>query len=271
MLTSIRGATASMNGTIIATYRDGQGDVSHETRNIALAKDRDAKHGRAMPIPVERREAILQFMRRRGLQQTDWCRRAGVPESTLRSFLDPNRKKPVQSMRQATLEKLAAAEGVTISEMLNEEASSPRRAPRDRVAIQQIEIRASAGGGFIVAEETEIVPLYFPRQMIDTLPESNPEHLRAIRVTGQSMLPTLDDGDIAIVALQSDIVQFEPGAIYALWDGNGLVVKRLEYMIGEDRPKLRVLSDNGRLFQPYEVDAEQIRIVGRVVWRGGAV
>jgi phage repressor protein C with HTH and peptisase S24 domain len=62
----------------------------------------------------------------------------------------------------------------------------------------------------------------------------------------------------------------QSGAFYALWDGHGLLVKRLESMVG-DRPRLRVISDNRQIYSPYEVDAEEVRIIGRLIWRGGRI
>ena len=59
-------------------------------------------------------------MARRGLRVQPWAKRAGLAESTLRNFLHGDSS----SMTQRSLEKLAAAEQVTVADMLAESAGS---------------------------------------------------------------------------------------------------------------------------------------------------
>jgi phage repressor protein C with HTH and peptisase S24 domain len=56
----------------------------------------------------------------------------------------------------------------------------------------------------------------------------------------------------------------EPG-LFVLWDGGGLVCKWVERVPGSEPAMLCIMSENPR-FQPYDIPAEQARIVGRVVW-----
>ena len=53
--------------------------------------------------------------------------------------------------------------------------------------------------------------------------------------------------------------------IFILFDGMGLVAKRLEYIPNNDLPKFRVISDN-TFYSPYERTADEINIVGRIRW-----
>ena len=43
------------------------------------------------------------------------------------------------------------------------------------------------------------------------------------------------------------------------------MAKRLERLSGGELPVLRIISDNSR-YSPYERNAEEIRIAGRIVW-----
>ena len=55
------------------------------------------------------------------------------------------------------------------------------------------------------------------------------------------------------------------GEIFVLWDGNGLVVKRVETMRGEGPPRLRLLSANPD-YEPDTCLVQEAHIVGKVIW-----
>jgi hypothetical protein len=50
-----------------------------------------------------------------------------------------------------------------------------------------------------------------------------------------------------------------------LWDGLGIVVKRLDYIPGSDPATVEIISDN-TLHKRYERTVEEAHIIGRVVW-----
>jgi len=50
-----------------------------------------------------------------------------------------------------------------------------------------------------------------------------------------------------------------------LFDGLGLVAKRLEHVASADPPLVRIISDNP-IYAPYERSAEEVTIVGRIRW-----
>jgi phage repressor protein C with HTH and peptisase S24 domain len=93
--------------------------------------------------------------------------------------------------------------------------------------------------------------------------------LRVISLKGDSMEPTLSDGDIALVRIGEGDPVNEPG-VYCMWDGNGLMVKRLQVLPGTVA-RFRILSDNSALYPPYEVSAEDVRLIGRIIWRAGSL
>ena len=55
------------------------------------------------------------------------------------------------------------------------------------------------------------------------------------------------------------------GEMAVLWDGTGLVVKRVEIVPDEDPPLLRLLSANPD-YPVYTCLAEEAHVVGRVLW-----
>jgi phage repressor protein C with HTH and peptisase S24 domain len=59
-------------------------------------------------------------------------------------------------------------------------------------------------------------------------------------------------------------VPVSPG-IFAIWDGMGLVAKRIEHEPNSDPPMLVIKSVNPE-YQTYQRMAEEVHIIGRVVW-----
>lgn len=134
------------------------------------------------------------------------------------------------------------------------------------VAIQYAAVRPSMGGGTIVeAEDRPGRDFHFRRAWIRDRLRAAPSLLRVMAVQGDSMMPTLNDGDVILVDMnQRNPV---PPGIFVLNDGMGLVAKRLEHVPMSDPPQVRIISDNPR-YSPYECLMEEINIVGRLRWYG---
>ncbi len=92
-----------------------------------------------------------------------------------------------------------------------------------------------------------------------------PRAARLIEVQGDSMEPTLRAGDRVMIDTADQ--RPSPPGVFALWDGFGVVVKRIEPIPNSDPPTIRVQSDNTN-HQAYNRSAAEINIIGRVVWFG---
>ena len=94
--------------------------------------------------------------------------------------------------------------------------------------------------------------------------DAEPGALRIIKVRGISMEPELREGDRLVV----DTGRTMPGAgeLFVLWDGDGLVVKRVEPVREPGPPSLRLLSANPG-YPAYTCLAADIHIVGKVLWK----
>ena len=93
--------------------------------------------------------------------------------------------------------------------------------------------------------------------------DANPEGLRILRVRGNSMEPEMREGDRLVV----DSARRVPatGEMFVLWDGNGLVVKRIETVREPGPPRLRLISANPD-YASYTCLAQDAHIVGKVLW-----
>lgn len=131
------------------------------------------------------------------------------------------------------------------------------------IAVPEYDVRVSAGGGFVVNEETKRDVWPFSRRyLVDEL-RLSPAQLCIVEVVGDSMEPTLRPGDRVMVNMADKRVS-QPG-LFVLWDGDGTVVKRLELIPNSKPQRLNRISDNS-LHQSYVVVASETIIVGRVVW-----
>ena len=56
-----------------------------------------------------------------------------------------------------------------------------------------------------------------------------------------------------------------PPGIFVIWDGMGIVAKRVEHVPNSESAQVVIRSLNPE-YQNYERDAEEVNIVGRVIW-----
>ena len=199
-------------------------------------------------------------MTSRGFAVTSWSRDAGIPESTLRSFLSGKSS----SLRHDTLEKLAAAAGAAIAEVIGE--SDP--ISTSLVAIQPLAVRAELDGHAVIEKAEPGEPLYWRGTWVERYLSGNAENGRYLCIEGESLIDGIAPGDVVCIDLSRLNPSRDPG-VFCVFDGRDVFVRRLQALTGSSGA-LRMLSDN-ELYPSYEIDARKVKIVGRVVWRSGAI
>ena len=133
------------------------------------------------------------------------------------------------------------------------------------VTVPQLDVGASAGAGAIPGEEKALSHIAFDRAWLRRLVAGDGSQLSIIRVEGDSMTPTLSDGDEILVDRGDGADRLRDG-IYVLRLEDALMVKRLS-----PEPSGRtvsVTSDNEAYPSWPALDRAGIEIVGRVVWCG---
>ena len=136
-------------------------------------------------------------------------------------------------------------------------------------AIPEVTVEVSAGAGAVTEEFVdEAARWHWPENMIRHEAGADPGDLRILRVRGNSMEPEMQEGDRIVV----DVSRRLPatGETFVLWDGNGLVVKRVDavHAGAEDEdgpPRIRLISANPD-YAPYSCFARDAHIVGKVLW-----
>jgi len=144
------------------------------------------------------------------------------------------------------------------------EPSTVSTAPEGYMAIPEIDVRASAGPGALNEglEETKEM-WFFPDPVIRHEFRARAADLRMITIDGDSMEPLFASGNRILIDT-SQRVPVPPG-IFVIWDGMGLVAKRIEHEPNSEPPKVVIKSVNPE-YDTYERDAEEVHIIGRVVW-----
>lgn len=137
---------------------------------------------------------------------------------------------------------------------------SPRGALR---LVPKLNIGASAGAGALTDVEALAGQVGFDEGWLRRM-GVDPAQVTLIKVQGDSMQPTLNDGDDIMVD-KSAALRAAKSGIHVLRMDDVLMVKRL--VVGK-KGALSVLSDNPAYPQWRDVGASAVTIVGRVVWVG---
>lgn len=133
------------------------------------------------------------------------------------------------------------------------------------IAIPRFDVRASAGPGSFAEEERPIAHLGFDERFLQQICAARPSDLSIIKVRGDSMFPTLADGDDIMVDRSVRGTRVQDG-IYVLRRDDALAVKRIAVHPGSR--KLTISSDNNAYPTWLECDPADVEVIGRVVWAG---
>lgn len=133
------------------------------------------------------------------------------------------------------------------------------------IQVPHYDVRASAGNGSVVHEENVVDHLVFKRDWVMRSMGLDPRRLALIDVRGDSMSPTINDGDLILLDTREG--QQTTEGIYAINLAGGLLVKRIRLRLSGS---VEVISDNER-YGTETISGDQLgqlHIVGRVVWQG---
>lgn len=193
-----------------------------------------------------------------------FARRARIPDSSLRNYLNgsmPGLKKLLQ---------IAEAAGVTLDWLIS--GAGPMRPGAELRPVSEgfsliprLDIRAAAGAGAHNSSEESSEALPFPTDLL-RMHGVNPRTARLLQSSGDSMVPTILDGDMLLV--DTSMQSFVDDSIYVLVFAGRTLVKRLQMLRSGD---ILIKSDNKELFEDETVPADevpQINVAGRVKWYG---
>lgn len=131
----------------------------------------------------------------------------------------------------------------------------------DLVSIKQIDLAYGMGATFADGH-VDVEVLHFPRTWIEAITSSPPALLTWASGRGDSMAPTIHDGDLVLLDRSQRRV-LEQDALWAYTVGDFGAIKRLR-MKGD---RVVILSDNPSV-PPDEEMASEVNIVARVIFIG---
>jgi hypothetical protein len=138
-------------------------------------------------------------------------------------------------------------------------------AGRGLLPVPRLDVGASAGAGAFDGDERPQAHIAFDPVWLRRIARGAPDLLSIIRVAGDSMAPTLADGDDILVDRGDGAARVRDG-IYVLRIDDALVVKRLA--VNPAARTLSVGSDNPAYPGWPDCAPGAVDIVGRVVWTG---
>ncbi|WP_319775521.1 helix-turn-helix transcriptional regulator [Breoghania sp.] len=197
-----------------------------------------------------------------------FAREVGISESLIRKYLAggmPGIEKAAQIalIKNVSLDWLIAGEG----EREPRQAKLPANVDEGFAMIRRLSVHASAGNGALAEREDDVGTLAFRAEWLHRR-GINPTAARALTARGDSMEPTIRDGDILLV--DTSIDHIIDHAIYVVVVSGLVLVKRAQLRLDGS---LRLASDNP-VFTPEDIPAnetDQVQIAGRVMWFGRSI
>ncbi len=209
-------------------------------------------------------DEIRARMEAGGFNQKSLARAAGLNETAVRDILIGKSRHP----RHDTVQKIATALDCTAAQLI-EPDSAPRAGDRgayadELVFVPTYEVAAAAGDGIVIDAEFETGRLAFRHDWLRSVTSATPDDLAVITVHGDSMYPTLADGDTILV----DLNQRTAGSdgVYIVRFGEFVLVKRL--LIDPVRREVTISCDNENYPRLAPVDPIDVDVAGRVIWVG---
>jgi len=217
---------------------------------------------------------IQRFREERGWKRPELARRMRTSPQQIERL-----EKGMRDLRLDWIDRAAEAFGVTPAEIISPLAEGHRlpaepdipptvSASRSdgSITIRQIDLSFAMGPGTNLDDYAEEMPIEFDAGVLRALTRSPAENLVIARGDGDSMMPTLINGDMVLIDTAQQKLNLQD-RIWAVSVYGAGMIKRLR-AIGEDR--VQVISDNPTV-PAQEVGAEDIAIVGRVIWVGRRV
>ncbi|MFN7308327.1 MAG: helix-turn-helix transcriptional regulator [Acetobacteraceae bacterium] len=203
----------------------------------------------------------------------DAARLSGLPYGTLQGYIRGGELKlsNAASLARATgvrLEWLANGSGPMRGEETGEVTTITAATPPGHVLLPLLEARAAAGNNGGLRSDHLVDFIAFSESFLKQTLRRSPQNLALLTASGDSMDPTIRDGDLLLV--DTSARRIEGSFIYVLAIGGGLLVKRIDLR----RDGSVVLKSDNPKYAAEEVPAAEtptLEVLGQVIWQGGPV
>ena len=212
---------------------------------------------------IDARARLLELANRSGVSLSKLSALIGRNSSYLQQFVRRGSPRKLEEGDRQTLAEFFGVPEVELGAEKEKSYTSSSLRDEDFVAVPRLAIAVSAGPGRFAGGETPFDNFGFSgRWLRDN--GLDPAMLSSVTVDGDSMEPLLRHGDEVLIDRR-------PGpwreGIHVVRVGDTLNVKRLA-RAGQGR--IALLSQN-MAYPPVEMAAEDVEVIGRVVWKSGRV
>lgn len=209
-------------------------------------------------VEVDGRATLARLIGERGEDYAGLSRLIGRNAAYIQQFI---KRGTPRRLAEADRRILARYFGVDEA-LLGAPEAEPTRGLRP---VPRLDVDAAAGAGAFDGDESGGGHIAFDPVWLRRVARGAPDQLSIIRVAGDSMVPTLADGDDILVDRGDAAARLRDG-IYVLRIEGALVVKRLA--LNPAARTLSIRSDNPAYPGWPDCDPAAVDIVGRVVWAG---
>jgi len=202
---------------------------------------------------------LLDLANGRGVSLSQLSRLIGRNGTYLQQYVRKGSPRKLEETDRRTLARFFGVEEAELG--APEEISRSATLAGDWCDVPRLALGASAGPGALAADEAAIGAFRFSRQWLRDQ-GLDPAMLSAIAVAGDSMEPTLRDGDEILVDRTPAPAR---DGIHVVRVGDSVLVKRLD----TSRAKRLVLLSDNPAYRAIKLDRKEAQVVGRVVWKCG--
>lgn len=216
---------------------------------------------------LDPRAALDRLLQEKGIDYAQLSARIGRNPAYIQQYIKRGSPRRLAEEDRA---RIAAYLGVSESLLggpVPRVATPTRPRSPGMVLVPKLAVGASAGAGASIDGEPVEGEIGFDPKWLRDL-GADPRALSIIRVEGDSMAPTLGDGDDILVDGGDAAGRLRDG-IYVLRMDDVLMVKRIARAPGQGR--IAVISDNPHYKSWDDLPVSAVRLVGRVVWTGRRV
>ena len=218
-------------------------------------------------------DRIKELCVERGITKTELERRCGFSQNSINKW---NKSSPqADSVKKVAIELITSTDYlleltddktsrykpkiIPIKQKLEHATSSGYEYPIGRIITMPI-IGVIAAGYGGQAQEEHIGDISF---LAESLHGYMPEECFVLRVSGDSMLPELKDGDLVLIHRQPSVDSGDIAAV--MYDGGDATLKRVNYVTGEDWVEFIPENPAYPIKRVENSELEECRILGKLI------
>ncbi len=211
---------------------------------------------------VDQRDALERLLKEKGEDFAGLSRLIGKNPAYIQQFIKRGTPRKLDEDDRRTIARYL---GVSEAVLGGPDTGQSGDSAEGMIKVPRLDVGASAGHGAITGSESVVSHIAFDPKWLRQLCKGGTNHLSFIRVQGDSMSPTLADGDDILVDGADSADRLRDG-IYVLRREDTLMVKRLA--INPFAARATVTSDNPAYPEWKDVELSTLAVIGRVIWAG---